>query len=396
MKKLLYIIFIIVPVTLTAQNWTLVNSNTTDDIRYISFKDNTEGYFLTHMGRIYKTTDAGDNWTFIHQDTDFIDDIDPNYPTKEMSVVATNDSLFAFYNLNNSSVRIRSTISPISFTKDTLNHWMLNPKFWNNEIWDVSRVNQLLGGSFPNNNVVEEFAVSDNYIWATNAIKIHYSNDFGLTWQENQFTPPTLNSGPYQSFYNGTNNMVAVTQYPTSIYKTTNGINWTWHQPSETNQEVSGSYFYFVDHTNFLAYDLFGIVAKIHSSTDGGLTFNSEDLIDSPLGIYCRNNNNETIFIHGKNGMLYKSTNAGGLSVNSSELKKKIKIYPNPAKEKINIEYDDLSIQIIQLLDISGKIIRTYNSNYQEINIQGIGRGIYLLTVNTGNSNVITQKVIIE
>jgi len=253
MKNLLHIMLITFPIVLTAQNWTLTNTNTTDDIRSVYFKNESNGFFLTNVGRIYRTTDGGDNWTFLHQDTDFIDNLDPFYISKEMSIVTTNDSLFCYYNYSEfngtivyKSVRLKSSLSSFSFSKDTLNHWMSNPKFWKNEIWSVNKINQIIGNG--NNFIVEEYTVSDNYIWATNGLKIYSSDDFGVTWQEHQYSSFPMHD-PFQSYYNGSNNMVAVSYYPTTIHKTTDGENWSMHKPSETNHpEVNGSHFYFIDH----------------------------------------------------------------------------------------------------------------------------------------------------
>lgn len=382
-----------------AQNWIPVNSNTTDNIRDMYFKDETLGFFLTNMGRIYKTTDGGDNWEIIYQDTDFVNDTNPNYThTAKTSIVTTNDSLFCYYNYIYSesnlqkSVRIKSHLSTVSFTKDTLDHWMSDPRFYNNDIWSVHKVNQLLESGAT---TVQYYNITNNYISASNSTKIYYSNDLGANWQNSQFTSNPMNSPPYQSYYNGTDNIIAITNYPTTVYKTTDGNNWEWNQPVYTNPEADGLLFYFVDFNNYLAYNFFGSNSKIYRSDDGGQTFSSEGLIDVPLGIYSINNINEVIFLYGKNGMLYKSTNAGGLSVKEPE-KTTLKIYPNPAKDKINLMFpDDIEIQNIQLLDMTGKVVKTHKSNFNEINIQGIEKGIYLLSVKT-TSNIITQKVVVE
>lgn len=374
--------------SISAQNWTLVNSNTTDHIIDISFKDNNFGFYLTNTGKLFNTQDNGSNWNFIHQDTDLI----------AGQIAVTNDSIFWYAtDLNGIHYKSQSSLTTFNFTKNTIETLPMRPIFWNNEIWDVLKVNQLLGGSAPSNFVVEEFAVSDNYIWATNSTKIYYSDDFGLTWQEHQFTPPTLNSGPYQSFYNGTNDMVAITQYPTSVYQTTDGANWTWHQPYETDPEATGIYFYFVDFDNFLAYNFFGATSKIYNSINGGQTFNSEVLIDIPSGIYSKNNNNETIFIYGKNGMLYKSTNAGGLlSTNDLKHKDEFKIYPNPTSEIINIEHPNyMDIQNIKLVDIQGKTIKTFINDFKTLSIENVVNGNYFLIIQTKN-HTITKKIIVD
>ena len=384
-------IILLISSNISAQNWVLVNSNTTADIRSVYFKNDTLGFFITNFGDIYKSNDAGLNWIFLHHDSGFIDNFNPNYPTKEISVVATNDSLFAYYNIHPKSVRISSSLTTIAFTKDTLNTTINKPLFWNNELWYVEKVNKVILGN--NTGIVtEDYTVSNNYIWGTNATKIIYSNDFGVNWQTSQFTTNLLSSGPYQSFYDGTNQMVAITQYPTNIYKTIDAINWSFFNPA-----LDSLYYYFIDSHNYLAYFPYSNSAKIYYTSDSGVTMISENLIDNPLGIYSKNNNNQSIFLYGKNGMLYKSTNGGGLLLlDNFAFKNNFTIYPNPVDEIIYVQNPDkLDIQFIHLMDISGKIIKTYTNQTEQLDISTIASGNYLLFIQTSKQKVV-KKVIIK
>jgi len=387
MKNLLHIIFIILPIILTAQNWTLINTNTTNEISSICFKDEELGFFVTGAGEIFRSQDSGDSWELIYHHPEMI----------WGNLVTTNDSLIWYTRDNTIPTRVAFSLETFDFTKETIDILPFKPKFWKSKIWDVYKVNQTLGGN-DSNHIVEEYTISDNHIWATNATKI-YSSDDGITWQEFEFTSQSLSSSPYQSYYNGTDNMAAITNYPTKIHKTTDaGNDWSYHQSGENGTNLpDGIYFYFIDHNRYLAYNFFGSNSKIYRSDDGGLTFSEENLIDIPLGIYSKNNNSDVIFIYGKNGMLYKTTNQGGLSVKKdTDPNKKIKIYPNPAEEKIILEYDDgLSIQSVQLLDVSGKIIRTYDANFREIDIRNIMKGSYLLVIKTKNERF-TEKIIVK
>lgn len=399
MKKILHFIFLIIPIIVMGQNWTLVNSNTTSNIRDMYFKDGILGFFLTNMGEIYKTTDGGDNWEIIYQDTDFVNDTNPNYThTAKTSIVTTNDSLFCYYNYIYSesnlqkSVRIKSHLSTVSFTKDTLDHWMSDPRFYNNDIWSVHKVNQLLESGAT---TVQYYNITNNYISASNSTKIYYSNDLGANWQNSQFTSNPMNSPPYQSYYNGTDNIIAITNYPTTVYKTTDGNNWEWNQPVYTNPEADGLLFYFVDFNNYLAYNFFGSNSKIYRSDDGGQTFSSEDLTDVPLGIYSVNNTNEVIFLYGKNGMLYKTTNAGGLSTDYFQLNS-IKTYPNPSKGIVNIDFPvGVDVRNIQIINLQGKIVKRYNEITHNIDVRGMEKGTYVIVITTQKGTQ-SQKIVIE
>ena len=357
-----------------AQNWSLVNSNTMNDIIDISFKDDSIGFFLTNSGKLFYSQDSGNNWSLVHQDTSLISG----------QIAVTNDSIFWYaLDINGTPMKSKSLLSTFIFTKDTIDILPIRPIFWQNEIWDVHKVNQFIS--------VEEFAVSDNYIWATSESKIFKSDDIGNTWQEHHFFTG-FSSGPYQSYYNGTNNMIAITQYPTNIHSTTDGNNWIQYATLP-----NALCFYFVNSNNFLAYNLFGLTSKIYKTSDGGQSFTSENLVDTPTGLYSKYNNNKTIFIYGKNGMLYKSTNSGGLlSTDVVTQKSDFKIYPNPAYEEINLKYPNtLKIESITLMDSQGKIVNKFQNNFETLNIRGISSGNYMLLIRSKDGNSV-QKFIVK
>jgi len=68
-----------------------------------------------------------------------------------------------------------------------------------------------------------------------------------------------------------------------------------------------------------------------------------------------------------------------------------IKIYPNPAKTSITVEFDHKPINTaIEILDINGKILRHYlctNKSKYEISILDFSPGVYFInTFNESNS----------
>lgn len=84
------------------------------------------------------------------------------------------------------------------------------------------------------------------------------------------------------------------------------------------------------------------------------------------------------------------------LHISENELKNKIKIYPNPATEKILLDLEtDLLIENIQLFDFSGKRIRTYPKNEKTLDVKDIPGGIYILSISTG-IRTMYQKIVIQ
>ena len=69
-----------------------------------------------------------------------------------------------------------------------------------------------------------------------------------------------------------------------------------------------------------------------------------------------------------------------------------LNVYPNPATDVINIETNQ-NIESITLIDISGKIVKT--SNISSINLQGLNKGVYFVSVRT-TSQVSTKKITIQ
>jgi len=72
-----------------------------------------------------------------------------------------------------------------------------------------------------------------------------------------------------------------------------------------------------------------------------------------------------------------------------------ISIYPNPAKDYIQINTDNLNIETCEILDINGKTIKhqTINASKFKIEIADLPKGIYFLKFNT-NNGIITKRIV--
>ena len=66
----------------------------------------------------------------------------------------------------------------------------------------------------------------------------------------------------------------------------------------------------------------------------------------------------------------------------------KVEVYPNPATDYIIVKAE--GIKQIKIYDISGKLLMLQNNNDEYINIESLGKGLYLLKVETENG--ITEK----
>jgi len=74
------------------------------------------------------------------------------------------------------------------------------------------------------------------------------------------------------------------------------------------------------------------------------------------------------------------------------------KIYPNPATEYVAIEQKEtngVTLQSIQILDSSGKWIRSVEENFNQIDISDLSKGIYLFVIQTDKGNK-TEKIVVK
>ena len=76
-------------------------------------------------------------------------------------------------------------------------------------------------------------------------------------------------------------------------------------------------------------------------------------------------------------------------------------VYPNPAKEFINVEFSGLSDEniSIEIIDVFGKVVQKENRKNENgifnLNVRSLAAGYYLLKISSGNS-VIQKKIIIS
>ncbi|MFN5885284.1 MAG: T9SS type A sorting domain-containing protein, partial [Bacteroidota bacterium] len=82
--------------------------------------------------------------------------------------------------------------------------------------------------------------------------------------------------------------------------------------------------------------------------------------------------------------------------VNELQLLQAVKIYPNPATEKLFIDASDDLIHAVSLHDLSGRQLLEKSFNQaSEISLQGIPAGLYLLKLQ-GEEKSVVKKIMIK
>lgn len=78
------------------------------------------------------------------------------------------------------------------------------------------------------------------------------------------------------------------------------------------------------------------------------------------------------------------------LKINNSV--EEIKIYPNPTGDFINIRTNEL-IKSVVIINMEGKIIRTLNDNFNQINVQNLPNGSYILKMELADKFLIKKFI---
>ncbi|OFX28023.1 MAG: hypothetical protein A2033_14620 [Bacteroidetes bacterium GWA2_31_9] len=76
-----------------------------------------------------------------------------------------------------------------------------------------------------------------------------------------------------------------------------------------------------------------------------------------------------------------------------------IKVYPNPASNKLNIDFNEnFKLRSLVISDITGKVVlkKTYNDNYDllELDLSGIKSGVYVVELNKEIENIVFRLII--
>ena len=83
----------------------------------------------------------------------------------------------------------------------------------------------------------------------------------------------------------------------------------------------------------------------------------------------------------------------GCLNTSETEMKKAIEIYPNPFSDRIKISRPEL-VKSLQVLDVSGRIIKTIDNLSKEIHLGDLKSGLYILNLNMKDGTQKQTKVI--
>ena len=407
MKTMLFIAFITLIGNSAKAQWYQVESNTTEHLNDIFFVDSLTGYCVgggdtwggpQGNGIVMETTDGGENWTTI-----FSQD---SLSIQSVFVVdsAKHSKLYAFALKNGASYLVSTIVSspPLNWSVTPISYRPFTPKLYNNAIYfaDLSGSLKKLendsisivlnkGGLFDVN--------SNGLLWLNidnNVPVVYFSNDYGSTIDtlNNLYNLP-LNPNQFSDskmFLLEDSYLIYVTYPGALISSLDSGQTWRhddiYYGIPFSAMDKYNIYFIWGDKiikTNYLI----SYIDTVHTF-NFKFKYRNIKFINDRIG-----------FIIGENGTILKTRNAGGGTVGineGEELKKKIKVFPNPVKGLLRIEVPDgLVIKDTELLNLEGREVKRFKKGLTVLKVSDIPAGPYVLRINT-SEGVFTEKVVVE
>lgn len=396
-------------------NWTLTNTNgLVNPIFDILFVSNQHGYLLSG-DKILESTDGGDTWNL--KITSSI--INNNYPYNVFfgGLILKNDSIISFlkdtnYNSYELTFSIYDSsgiynVKPQVFALgyNLCVNFVCAKQYYsfNNEFWGIKNnavVKSKNGVETTLKSNIECLTITDKWISAANRDWLYYSSDSALTWDSISLIDTAWNlsivvgAQQMQIYYNGGDTMFVIGRtYPSyDLVSFNKGQSWqSLSIPPNWGRKPLVYNFY----SNTRIIGNFGGV--VLTSTDGGFNF-SPDTVDynmpySKMYVY----NDSLAFLYGRNGKVYKSVNAGGLTeVKQEKGETQFQLFPNPASDNLHLNLElKRTLNQLTLFDVQGKLIKRFNPAQRVLDISEVPNGLYFLNLNFEKESY-SQKVIIN
>ncbi|MGB3452441.1 MAG: T9SS type A sorting domain-containing protein [Moheibacter sp.] len=357
---------IIIKTTDGGETWVQKPSGSTEDLRKVQFPTPDTGYIIGG-GTLLKTTDGGETWnsTNVEVSTGFY------------SLSCVNENLI-FISANNGL--IKSEDGGSNWTLPTQMPYYQEIQFLSNEIGFVG-----------------------NDYWSNFENAFAKTNNGSESWIEKNALAPFHFIDESIGFF-----------YFQGLYKTIDGGN-QFELVSDFEESIPTFSDIFAINENTIWGILFmealdgdtssrGII-KISSTESSPYTefiWYDNDLEIDMLSIHFADETTGYIAgIKNNKGTIWKNgTGINTMNVTDENLKDKIKIYPNPATNEVNIVIKKSLTDnfTITLTDITGKKVHSkyyQNTDRIAIDVKSLVKGVYILSINSTKQNY-TKKIIIN
>lgn len=72
-----------------------------------------------------------------------------------------------------------------------------------------------------------------------------------------------------------------------------------------------------------------------------------------------------------------------------------VRMYPNPAKDVLNIQSETEVLTKVSIADLNGRVVREVTNNVSQISLGNLAKGIYMVTIESANAKKV-EKLIVE
>lgn len=71
-------------------------------------------------------------------------------------------------------------------------------------------------------------------------------------------------------------------------------------------------------------------------------------------------------------------------------------VFPNPVRETANILLKELNAEKLELIDLSGRLVKSFSVKEKALNFSDVSNGVYFIRVTTTKQEQFTQKVVVQ
>lgn len=321
------------------------------------------GWFSPHRNIILKTTDAGITWQTITRDSlgqfQFVfSQIDFVNKDTGMVIGAYGDMF-------------RTFDGGVSWQEIYL---ATNQQFSHS---DLCLVNDSVGFITTNSNITTNYKS-----------RIYKTTDMGTTWQIVKEWD-SLNSFLKIHFVNAQIGYVGGTNG--KIFKTTDG-GTTWIDYTVPPGNTINALWFTSPTTGYS-----NAIGTVSITTNGGNSWAPQ--LMNPPGIVTNiqfSPSTQSGFLVAGN-LLYKTTNSGGVtSIPLPQMFHPFQMYPNPASKVVHIDYlKEKTVYSIQLIDITGRVIKAFPKDEKILQVADVTRGTYFLLIET-REGWVKEKLVLQ
>jgi hypothetical protein len=72
-----------------------------------------------------------------------------------------------------------------------------------------------------------------------------------------------------------------------------------------------------------------------------------------------------------------------------------VKIFPNPAKDVLNIQSETEELTKVSITDLNGRVVKEVSNNLAQISLGDLSKGIYMVTIESATAKKV-EKLIVE